>query len=231
MKKRMRSLITAVAIAASLLPMAYSKAGDAADRLDESSDVLTDMMKASDKGIPQDLMNRSSCVIIVPNLKKAGFVIGAKYGRGFAVCRKASGTGWSAPAGIRIEGGSFGLQIGASEQDVILLVMNSGMKRLLGDKFTLGGEASAAAGPIGREATAQTDAAMNAEMLSYSRSRGLFAGISLQGATLRPDDDANKELYGKDLRNKEILTGNVDTPAAGAKLDSLLNKNSSRRSN
>jgi lipid-binding SYLF domain-containing protein len=227
----MRTLIAAVAIAAAMLPMAHARNGDAADRLDYSSDVLTDMMRASDKGIPQDLMNKAQCVILVPNLKKAGFVIGAKYGRGFAVCRKASGSGWSAPAGIRIEGGSFGLQIGASEQDVLLLVMNSGMKRLLGDKFTVGGEASAAAGPVGREATAQTDAAMNAEMLSYSRSRGLFAGISLQGATLRPDDDANKELYGKEMRNKDILTGDVAAPAAAAKLESLLNKNSSRRSN
>lgn len=224
----MRTLIAAVAIAAAVLPMAHAKNGDAADRLDAASDVLTDMMQASDKGIPQDLMDRAQCVIIVPNLKKAGFVIGAKYGRGFALCRKRE-SGWSAPAGIRIEGGSFGLQIGASEQDVLLLVMNNGMKRLLGDKFTIGGEATAAAGPIGREATAQTDAAMNAEMLSYSRSRGLFAGISLQGATLRPDDDANSEMYGKDLRNKEILTGSVAAPAMAAKLEGLLMKNSSRR--
>ncbi|HYA16015.1 MAG TPA: lipid-binding SYLF domain-containing protein [Bryobacteraceae bacterium] len=225
----MRTLIAVVAIAAAVLPMAHAKSGDAADRLEAASDVLTDMMQASDKGIPQDLMNKAQCVIIVPNLKKAGFVIGAKYGRGFAVCRKGE-AGWSAPAGIRIEGGSFGLQIGASEQDVLLLVMNSsGMKRLLADKFTLGGEASAAAGPVGREATAQTDVAMNAEMLSYSRSRGLFAGISLQGATLRPDDDANREMYGKELRNREILTGTVAAPAPAAKLESLLMRNSSRR--
>ncbi len=190
-----------------------AKDGDAADRLDASADLLTDMMNASDKGVPQDLMNKADCVILVPNLKKAAFLIGGKYGRGFAFCRQPGGSGWSAPAAIRIEGGSFGLQIGGSEQDVLLLVMNqTGMKRLLGDKFTLGGEASAAAGPVGREASAQTDAAMRAEMLSYSRSRGLFAGISLQGATLRPDDDANRELYGKPARNKEILTGSVAAP-------------------
>jgi lipid-binding SYLF domain-containing protein len=224
----MRTLIAAVAITAALLPMAHAKNGDAADRLDAASEVLTDMMQASDKGIPQDLLNKAQCVIIVPNLKKAGFVIGAKYGRGFAMCRKA-GAGWSAPAGIRIEGGSFGLQIGASEQDVLLLVMNNGMKRLLADKFTLGTEASAAAGPVGREATAQTDLQLNAEMLSYSRSRGLFAGLSLQGATMRPDADANKEMYGKEMPNKDILTGDLAPPAAAGKLESLLNKNSSRR--
>jgi lipid-binding SYLF domain-containing protein len=226
----MRNLIIAVAIAAFLLPMAHAKGGDAAERLDDASDVLADMMQESDKGIPQDLLNKAECVIVVPNLKKAAFVFGAKYGRGFVACRQPAGTGWSAPAAIRIEGGSFGLQIGGSEQDVLLLVMNqSGMKRLLRNKFTLGGEATAAAGPVGREASAQTDAVMRAEMLSWSRSRGLFAGLSLQGATLRPDDDANRELYARDIRNKEILTGSVPAPAPAAKFESLLNKNSIRR--
>lgn len=227
----MRNPLAAIALAAALFPAAvYAAPGDAAARLDDASDVLRDMMQASDKGIPQDLMNKAECVIVVPNLKKAAFVFGAKYGRGFAMCRRPGGSGWTAPASIRIEGGSFGLQIGGSEQDVLLLVMNpSGMKRLLSDKFTIGGEASAAAGPVGREATAETDAVMNAEMLSYSRSRGLFAGISLQGATLRPDSDANKELYGRDISNREILTGSVKTPAAAEKLESLLNKNSVRR--
>jgi lipid-binding SYLF domain-containing protein len=202
----------------------------AVDRLNDAADVLTDMMKASDKGIPQDLMNKATCVVIVPNLKKAGFIVGAKYGRGFAMCRRASGTGWTAPASMRVEGGSFGLQIGGTEQDVILLVMSeSGMKHLLEDKFTLGGNASAAAGPLGRDASAETDAELHAEMLSYSRSRGLFGGLTLEGATLRPDVDANKELYGRDISNKEILTGDVKAPAAAAKLEELLNKNSSRR--
>jgi lipid-binding SYLF domain-containing protein len=228
----MRNLIPSMLLAAMLVPGALRAESDAAIRLDDASDVLTDMMKASDKGIPQDLLNKSECVIIVPNLKKAAFVFGAKYGRGFAMCRRKSGSGWSAPASIRIEGGSFGFQIGGSEQDVLLLVMNdNGMRRLLGNKFTIGGEATAAVGPVGRDASAQTDAVMRAEMLSYSRSRGLFAGISLEGATLRPDKDANKELYGRNLENKEILTGNVKTPAAAAKLESLLNKNSSRRTN
>lgn len=203
----------------------------AVDRLDSSADLLTEMMQTSDKGVPQDLLNKSRCVILVPGAKKAGFILGVKYGRGFVFCRKASGSGWTAPAGIRVEGGSVGFQLGASEQDVMLLVMNdTGMKRLLSNKFTLGGEATAAAGPVGRDVSAQTDAVMRAEMLSYSRSRGLFAGISLQGATLRPDDDANRELYGKDMENKTILTGSVAPPAAAARVESLLNKNSSRQS-
>ncbi|MDE3197930.1 MAG: lipid-binding SYLF domain-containing protein, partial [Acidobacteriota bacterium] len=142
----------------------------------------------------------------------------------------ANGVGWSAPAGMRIEGGSFGLQIGASEQDVMLLVMNdTGMKHLLTNKFTIGGEATAAAGPVGRDISAQTDAVLRAEMLSYSRSRGLFAGISLQGATLRPDDDANRELYGKEMNNRDILMGSVKTPSAAERVEKLLNRNSSRQ--
>jgi lipid-binding SYLF domain-containing protein len=203
---------------------------DAAERLNASADLLTDMMQASDKGVPQDLLNKARCVILVPGLKKAAFVIGAKYGRGFAVCRREGGAGWTAPASIKIEGGSVGFQIGGSEQDVMLLVMNdTGIKHLLSDKFTLGGEATAAAGPVGRDVSAQTDAVMRAEMLSYSRSRGLFAGISLQGATLRPDAEANRELYGSDTGNKEILTGSVKTPAAADKMEALLNRNSHRQ--
>jgi SH3 domain-containing YSC84-like protein 1 len=228
----MRSTLVFALTIASLCPLGLyaEKESKTTDRLDAAADVLTDMMKADDKGIPQDLMNKAQCVVIVPNMKKAGFVFGAKYGRGFTMCRRASGAGWTAPAAIRVEGGSFGLQIGGSESDMILLVMNStGMKHLLEDKFTIGGEGSAAAGPVGREATAQTDAAMHAEMLSYSRSRGLFAGLTLNGSTLRPDRDANKELYGSDLSNKEILTGSTAAPAAAAKLEALLNKNSMRK--
>jgi lipid-binding SYLF domain-containing protein len=221
--------VPVIAVVAALAPALFAQT-EADKRLGAAADLMTDMMNASDKGVPQDLLNRSECVILVPGLKKAGFVLGAKYGRGFAMCRRASGTGWTAPAAIRIEGGSVGFQIGASEQDVLLLVMNmSGMKRLLGDKFTVGAEATAAAGPLGRDASAQTDAVMRAEMLSYSRSRGLFAGISLQGATLRPDADANDEMYGKSISNKEILTTDIKAPAAAAPLESLLDKNSSRR--
>ena len=225
----LKPYLAVLAVTAALAPAIFA-ATEADKRLDASADLLTDMMNASDKGVPQDLMNKSHCVILVPGLKKAGFIVGAKYGRGFAFCRHTSGEGWTAPAAIRIEGGSFGLQIGASEQDILLLVMNdSGMKRLLSNKFTIGAEATAAAGPVGRDASAQTDVVLRAEMLSYSRSRGLFAGISLQGATLRPDSDANEEMYGKKLENREILTGNVSAPATAAKLETLLNRNSSRK--
>jgi lipid-binding SYLF domain-containing protein len=228
----MRTTLAAILVFTSLTPFALQaqKESGATDRLDASADVLSDMMKADDRGIPQDLMNKADCIIIVPNMKKAGFIFGAKYGRGFAACRRASGSGWSAPAGIRIEGGSFGLQIGGTEQDAVLLVMNeTGMKHLANSKFTLGGDATIAAGPVGRAATAQTDASMNAEMLSYSRARGIFAGIVLDGATLRPDDAANRELYGQELNNKAILKGDVNTPPKAAKLEGMLNRDSLRR--
>jgi lipid-binding SYLF domain-containing protein len=194
------------------------------DRLEASTETLTNMMRAADKGIPQDLIDKARCVVVIPGMKKAGFIFGAEEGRGFAVCRHDGR--WSAPAAMRTEGGSFGFQIGASETDVVLLVMNEGgMRHLLSDKFTLGGDASVAAGPIGRAATAQTDAMMSAEILSYSRSRGLFAGISLQGATLRPDGETNRELYGHDVTNHQILTGDLKTPEAAHRFEHALNRN------
>jgi lipid-binding SYLF domain-containing protein len=151
-------------------------------------------------------------VIVVPGLKKVAFIGGGKYGRGYASC--VTRKGWSPPAAIRIEGGSFGLQLGGSSTDVIMLVLNEGgMKKLLSDKFTLGGEAAAAAGPVGRNTSANTDVLMTAEILSWSRSHGVFAGLSLEGATLRQDQDENAKLYGKPLTNEEILTGTVKRPA------------------
>lgn len=205
-------------------------AGDAAKRLNDSADMLSDIMSAPDKGIPQDLLDKAQCVVLVPGLKKGAFIVGAKYGKGFMLCRKASGVGWSAPAAIRVEGGSFGFQIGGSETDVVMLVNSeSGAKKLMQSKFTLGGDASVAAGPVGRTSSAETDAQLHAEILTYSRSRGVFAGISLQGATLRPDDDWNRELYGKDLTNQEIVMGNTSSPTAARRLDMVLNKYSSRK--
>jgi lipid-binding SYLF domain-containing protein len=201
------------------------------DRLDASADTLTDMMRASDRGIPHDLLDKARCVVVIPGMKKAGFIFGAKYGSGFAVCRRHGGSGWSAPAAMRVEGGSVGFQIGASETDIVLLVMNDGgMRHLLSDKFTIGGEATAAAGPVGRDAAAQTDAVMNAEMLSYSRSHGLFAGVSLEGATLRPDEGTNRELYGRDAKNREILTGDFRTPAVARKFERALDRDSTELS-
>jgi|SRR5271157_1443664 SH3 domain-containing YSC84-like protein 1 len=230
MRMDLKRCVWVLAIAGSTAAFAAEREAKVTDRLDASADTLTDMMRASDRGIPQDLIDKARCVIVVPGMKKAGFIIAAKYGRGFAVCRRQGGSGWSAPAGIRVEGGSVGFQIGASETDVILLVKNEdGMKHLLSDKFTIGAEATAAAGPVGRDVSAQTDAVMKAEMLSYSRSSGLFAGISLDGATLRPDEDTNKELYGRDTTNREILTGNVNTPATARRFERALNRESPQR--
>jgi SH3 domain-containing YSC84-like protein 1 len=194
------------------------------ERLNESGIVLKEILSAPES-IPQDLLDQSHCVVIVPSLKKGAFVFGGKYGRGFAVCRHEGGRGWGAPAAVRVEGGSFGFQIGVSETDLVLLVMNKrGMDRLLESKFTLGGAAEVAAGPVGRGSTAQTDAKMSAKILSYSRARGVFAGLSLQGATLREDLDENEQLYGRKYSNRSILADNVPAPAVESDLVSVLNR-------
>jgi lipid-binding SYLF domain-containing protein len=199
-------------------------------RLEESAAVFKEIMGVADRAIPQDLLDRSQCIVIVPGLKKGAFIFGAKYGKGYLSCRKKEGPGWTAPGTVRVEGGSVGFQIGGSESDVVMLVMNErGAAKLLESKFTLGGEGQVAAGPVGREATAQTDAYMRAEILSWSRSRGVFAGISLQGATLRQDLDDNKAIYGKSLTNKQIVQGATAVPAAAEPLITLLNKYSANK--
>lgn len=199
-------------------------------RLNAAADVMRDIMAAPDKGIPHDLLDKAACAVIVPNVKKGAFIIGAKYGRGFIVCRNRNGRGWSAPGAVKVEGGSVGFQIGGSETDVIMLLMNEGaIEKLLSSKFTIGGDASVAAGPVGRTSSAKTDAQLHAELLSYSRSRGLFAGVSLDGATLRPDDDANKDMYGRQMSNKDVVLGNVKPSRSAARLLAELNKHSSRR--
>lgn len=208
-------------IGAGVLSAGMLFAGEsAASRLKASADVMKEIMATPDKSIPQELLESSQCIVIVPGMKKAAFIIGAKYGKGFILCRQASGTGWSAPGAIMVEGGSFGFQIGGSETDVVMLVMNrGGVDKLLSSKFTLGADASVAAGPVGRTSSADTDLQMHAEILSYSRARGLFAGIALNGATLRPDEGTNKELYGSKLTNREIVTGaKTRKSAAGATL-------------
>jgi len=198
-------------------------------RLDEAAAVFKEIMDTPDRSIPQDLLDKSHCIVIVPGLKKGAFIIGGKYGKGYMSCRK-KGAGWSAPGTVRVEGGSVGFQIGGSESDVIMLVMNErGVDKLLQSKFTLGGEGEVAAGPVGREATAQTDAMMRAEILSWSRARGVFAGISLQGATLRQDLDDNAVIYGKKLTNKEIVESPIAVPKSAQQLNSLLNKYSSAK--
>jgi len=206
-----------------------AKDNEPAKRLDEAAAVFSEVMAAPDKGIPQELLENAHCIVIVPELKTGAFIIGGKYGKGYLSCRNHRGPGWSAPATVRIEGGSVGFQIGGSSTDLIMLVMNArGEEKLLESKFTLGAEGSVAAGPVGRTTTAQTDAQMHAEILSWSRSQGLFAGISLQGATLRQDLDDNATLYGRKLENREIVTKGIRPPRAAAKLMALLNKYSFR---
>jgi lipid-binding SYLF domain-containing protein len=219
-------LLTAMALSAGLL----CAENDAPKRIAAAASAFQEVMGIPDKSIPQDLLNHAQCIIIVPDLKKGAFIVGAKYGKGFFACRKKDGVGWSAPGSIRVEGGSFGLQIGGTETDVFMLVMNQrGMDRLLSTKFTLGGDATAAAGPVGRSTQAETDAALTAEILTWSRAKGLFAGISLSGATLREDEDWNTELYGKPIKNREIITGSTAPPPSAAPLMEQLNKFSSRK--
>jgi len=193
-------------------------------RLKDAGDVLGQIESAPDKSIPNDLFVKADCVIVIPNMKKAGFIFSGKYGRGYASCRKTHG-GWTAPAGMRIEGSGFGLQAGGSETDIVMLVMSKkGMDGVLSSKFTLGGEAAVAAGPVGRDATAQTDATMKADILSWSRSRGVFGGLTVEGGTLRPDDDANKGLYGEKISSKDILTGKTVKPIPSDALIGVLVK-------
>ena len=200
-----------------------------AERLDDSASLFSEIMGTPDRSIPQELVEKANCIVLVPGLKKAAFVVGGKYGRGFALCRAAGGTGWGPPAAIRIEGGSIGFQIGVSSSDVVMLVMNQrGMQKLSSSKFTIGADANAAAGPVGRNASAQTDAFMHAEILSWSRSKGLFVGVSLDGATLRNDLDENQILYGQRWTSKQILGSGAKMPESASKLITVLNKYSMR---
>jgi len=204
-------------------------ADDAVKRLHDSAEVITEVMGAADKAIPQDLFDKAECLVVVPGVKKAAFIVGGKYGRGFISCRHHDELGWSAPAAVKVEGGSFGFQIGGSETDVVMAVMNRrGAEKLLQSKFTLGADASVAAGPVGRTTSADTDAQMQAEILTWSRARGVFAGIALNGATLRPDDDTNKQLYGTVTSNREVIE-HAKPPAAARELLDVLNRYSSHK--
>lgn len=226
----MRWITFALTLALGCATLAAADKTKTAERLEDAAALFTEIMATPDKSIPQDLLEGSHCIVLVPGMKKGAFVIGGKYGRGFAVCRNPSGQGWGPPAAIRIEGGSFGLQIGFSSTDVVLLVMNQrGMQKLTTSKFTIGADATAAIGPVGRNASAQTDGLMHAEILSWSRSRGAFAGASLDGASLRTDLDENQALYGQRWTTKQILGSGAKTPEAAAKLITELNKYSPRK--
>jgi lipid-binding SYLF domain-containing protein len=221
MKRAFLSMLLAIPVFAD----SSGKAEEQTRRIKESGAVLSEIMNAGDKSIPEDLIRKAHCVGIVPNLKRAGFIVGGQYGKGIVTCRTSGAVGWSAPSTVRIEGGSIGFQIGAGETDVVFIVMNDkGMTDLMKDKFTVGADASVMAGPVGRSAAANTDAMMRAEMLAWSRSRGVFAGVSLDGATLRPDNEDNEKLYGHAVTQKEILNGDVKPPASATELYSELNR-------
>jgi SH3 domain-containing YSC84-like protein 1 len=193
----------------------------ASDRVQAAGDVLNEIEAAPDSGIPQDLLSKAECVAVVPSMLKGGFIVGAKYGRGLASCRTPKG--WSAPAFFTVAGGSFGFQIGGQAVDLVMLIMNNdGMQHLLSSKFALGADASVAAGPVGRHAEGNTDWKMRAQVLTYSRARGIFAGVSLNGAVVKQDKDSTREFYGHMVTPKAALTGEVDpTPAANAFLTTL----------
>jgi lipid-binding SYLF domain-containing protein len=206
-------------------PRAFGQADTPDKRLQNATLSFSEVMHEPDRGIPRDLFDKSRCIVIIPGVKKAAFIVGGKYGRGFVSCRR-NGTGrFGTPAAVRIEGGSYGLQIGGSSTDVFMLIMNEGgMRKLLSDKFTIGGEAEAAAGPVGRDTSANTDVLLHAEILSWSRSRGLFAGLSLEGSTLRPDGSEDSKLYGESTSNEQILRGDLKTPRGARPLVAELNR-------
>ena len=196
---------------------------DSVERLQKSVDVIHEVMATPDKGIPEEVLNDAKCILVVPNLIKGGFIFGGKHGRGVATCRTAEG--WSAPAFVSVGGGSAGLQIGVEGVDLVMLVMNDqGFQHLLSSKFELTGEGSVAAGPVGRHASAGTDWKMNTEVLTYSRSKGVFAGLTLEGAVVEQDNDSTGAIYGKNMKFRNILSGKVATPkSADAFIEAVSN--------
>ena len=214
MKKSVFAVLLSMLMSLGSMAWATAKE-DSVERLQNAANVLKEIMDAPDKGIPEEVLDNAKCIVVVPHLIKAGFIVGGKHGRGVASCRTA--TGWSAPAFISVGGGSWGLQIGAEGIDLVMLVMNDkGLQHLLASKFQISGEGSAAAGPVGRHASAGTDWKMNAELLTYSRSKGAFAGLTLEGAVVEQDADSTEAIYGKDVPFRKVLMGDVRPPAAAA---------------
>src|SRR6202041_3723460 len=214
MKKTISLLLMSLIGMAGTSAWAGSGHQDTIDRLQKSVDVLHAIMSTPDKGIPEEVLSNAKCILVVPNLLKGGFIIGGKHGRGVASCR--TGEGWSAPAFVSVGGGRWGLQIGVEGVDLVMLVMNDqGLQHLLSSKFQLAGEGSVAAGPVGRHASAGTDWKMNTQMLTYSRSKGVFAGLTLEGAVIQEDNDSTRAIYGKDKAFRTILDGKTSTPKSG----------------
>lgn len=220
------TVMTRAALAALAILIAVpvpAHADSAAERLGEAAAVLRQILAAPDQGLPTEVLAKAHCVVIVPGLRKAGFIVGGTYGRGFITCRRQGKGAWSAPAALRMEGGSFGFQIGATESDVILLLMDqTAVDGVLRSRFTLGAGVEAVAGPVGRGVGAATEGTMNARILSYTLSRGVFAGATAGGASLRQDLDENREMYGKELTTREVIEGKVRPPKAAAELLQLL---------
>jgi lipid-binding SYLF domain-containing protein len=211
-----------------VLPAVASDRGDDTGRIQKATRVFQEVMRTPDKGIPRDLLERAKCVAIIPGEEKAAFIFGGNYGKGLATCRTANG--WSAPMFIAVGGGSVGFQIGGSFTDVVLLFMNDhALQSLLSDKFKIGADATVAAGPVGRQASADTDAKLNAEILSYSRSKGAFAGVSLDGAVVQADKSGDQAMYGSNVTRQEILHGKVAVPEQAQRLLEELARYSSRR--
>ena len=211
--KKLLTLVAIVGLGMASAAWAESDRENAADRLDNASKVLHEVMAAPDRGIPEEVLDHARCVAVVPHMIKGGFVFGAENGKGVATCR--TDKGWSAPAFFAITGGSWGLQIGVEGVDLVMIIQNEkGMQLLLASKFQLGADASAAAGPVGRHASADTDWKLNTEILTYSRAKGAFAGLTLTGASIRRDDDSMVAFYGKDVSSRSVLKGEVETPSA-----------------
>jgi SH3 domain-containing YSC84-like protein 1 len=215
-------------IFAALSAIAFAQEETPDKRLRHTADAFREIMATPDKAIPHSLLDRAECVVIVPGMKKAAFVVGGEYGRGFASCRTRHG--WSGPSAVRMAGGNFGLQLGADSTDLVLLVMNErGLKHMLSDKFTLGADAAVAAGPVGRDATADTDVLLHAEILSWSRTRGIFGGVSLDGTVVEADRGENEKLYGAHENHNAILRGEVRAPEAAHVLTAELDQYASHR--
>jgi lipid-binding SYLF domain-containing protein len=211
MKKVMSLLLMSLIGLAGTLAWAGSTREDSVDRMQKSVDVLQAIMSTPDKGIPEEVLSGAKCIVIVPDLIKGGFIFGAKHGRGVATCRTPEG--WSAPAFVSVGGGSWGLQIGVEDVDLVMLVMNDrGLQHLLSSKIELTGEGSVAAGPVGRHTSAGTDILLNTEVLTYSRSKGVFAGLTLEGAVVEQDNDSTRAIYGKHMMFRNILSGHASTP-------------------
>jgi len=211
MKKTMTLLLMSIMGTFGTYALAGSAREDSVARLQSSVDVINAIMAAPDKGVPEEVLNDAKCIVVVPNMIKGGFVFGGKHGRGVASCRTVEG--WSAPAFVSVGGGSAGFQIGLEGVDLVMLVMNDkGLQQLLSSKFELTGEGSVAAGPVGRHASAGTDWKMTTEVLTYSRSKGVFAGLTLEGAVVEQDNDSTRAIYGKHMEFRNILSGKVATP-------------------